>query len=147
MPFQLGYVSTATKQMLRDDLLEILTVARRNNQGAEITGLLLFDGGNFLQVLEGKEDVVRHVFSRIARDDRHRDLSVLFEEQVDTPQFEQWSMGFQAIDGVDWMEFPNATDQPEGLRRMLKRYGEAKELFLKMRLHGLDPERELITSS
>lgn len=146
MPFQLGYVSTATKQMLRDDLIRILQVARRNNQGEGITGLLLFDGGNFLQVLEGEKDVVSRVFSRIDRDDRHRDLTVLFEEQVDAPQFEQWSMGFQAIDGVDWMEFPNTTDQPEGLRSMVKRYGEAKELFLKMRLHGLDPERELVTS-
>ena len=110
MPFHLGYVSTATGQMLREDVLAILSVARRINHEKRVTGLLLFDGRSFLQVLEGDEDAARETYDRIAKDERHRDLVVLFEEQVD-------------------------------------RYGQAKELLLKMRLNGLDPERELPTSA
>lgn len=147
MPFQLGYVSTAQRPMMREDLLAILTVARRNNQDIGVTGLLLFDGRHFVQVLEGNEDAVRKIFSLIAQDDRHRDLKVLFEEQVGASQFEQWSMGFQAVDGVDWMEFPGSRDGPADLREMVERYGQAKDLLLKMRLHGLDPQRDLVTSA
>lgn len=145
MPFQLGYVSTATARMLREDLLEILSVSRRFNRQNGVTGLLLFDGKDFLQVLEGAEQAVNETYRRITQDRRHRDLSVLFEEQVDAAQFEQWSMGFQAIDGVDWMEFPSPDGSPMALRKMVERYGLAKDLLLKMRLHGLDPRRELVT--
>jgi hypothetical protein len=145
MPFQLGYVSTATSPMLREDLLAILTVARRINRENHVSGLLLFDGGHFLQVLEGTEDAVREIFSRISKDTRHSSLKVLFEEQVDSPQFEDWSMGFQALDGAEWMEFPKADGQPSDLRHMVGHYGKAKDLLLKMRLHGLDPERDLAT--
>jgi hypothetical protein len=147
MPFQLGYVSTAAEQMLRDDLLRILSVARHTNREKCITGLLLFDGTNFLQVLEGDEEAVREIFAHIAQDTRHRDLSVLFEDQVARPEFEQWSMGFQAMDGVDWMEFPITEAHPGDLKHLIERYGEAKKLLLKMRQYGLDPNRDLVTSA
>ena len=147
MPFQLGYVSTATGRMLREDLLAILSVSRRINQKNGVTGLLLFDGKDFLQVLEGDQEAVYETYRRIAQDKRHRDLNVLFEEQVDSSQFEQWSMGFQAVDGVDWIEFPATDGSPKELREMVKRYGQAKDLLLRVRHHGLDPRRELPTSA
>jgi hypothetical protein len=145
MPFQLGYVSTATGQMLREDLLALLTVARRVNREHHVSGLLLFDGAHFLQVLEGEEEAVREVFNRIAQDARHADLDILFEEQVSEPQYEGWSMGFQALDGAEWMEFPGEDGEPGDLRQMVERYGQARDLLLKMRLRGLDPERDLAT--
>ena len=145
MPFQLGYVSTAVEQMLREDLLAILKVSRRTNRDNGVTGLLLFDGKDFLQVLEGDEAAVRETYGRIAQDERHRDLNVLFEEQVDSAQFGQWSMGFQAVDGVDWLEFPTSDERPIALREMIERYGQAKDLLRKMHLHGLDPQLELPT--
>jgi hypothetical protein len=145
MPFQLGYVSTAVEQMLREDLLAILEVSRRTNRDNGVTGLLLFDGKDFLQVLEGDEASVRETYGRIAQDERHRDLNVLFEEQVDSAQFGQWSMGFQAVDGVDWLEFPTSDERPIALREMIERYGQAKDLLRKMHLHGLDPQLELPT--
>jgi len=145
MPFQLGYVSTATGQMMRQDLLALLTVARRINRESGVTGLLLFDGRQFLQVLEGSEERVREIFGRIARDTRHCGVDVLFEEALETPEFADWSMGFQALDGAEWMEFPGEDGQPGDLRQMIDRYGQAKELLLKMRLRGLDPDRDLAT--
>ena len=147
MPFQLGYISTPTTQMTREDLLAILTTVRRINQEQGVTGLLLFDGDNFVQVLEGNETAVREIFGRISRDQRHRDVDVLFEEQVATPEFEQWSMGFQAIDGVDWMEFPDGDGHSQDLRHTIAHYGQAKDVLIKMRLRGLDPNRDLVTTA
>lgn len=147
MPFQLGYVSTPTRPMLREDLLSLLSTARRINQEHGVTGLLLFDGGSFLQVLEGSQDAVQEIFGHIAEDERHRDVDVLFEEHVADPEFEHWSMGFQAIDGVDWLEFPESDGQLKGLRETIAHYGQAKDLLLKMRRRGLDPARDLVTSA
>jgi hypothetical protein len=54
-------------------------------------------------------------------------------------------MGFQAVDGVDWLEFPSGDERPIALREMIERYGQAKDLLRKMHLHGLDPQLELPT--
>jgi len=46
------YVSTSVKLLNDEELLDILKVSRENNSGKDITGLLLYKGGNFMQVLE-----------------------------------------------------------------------------------------------
>ena len=145
MPFQLGYVSTASHEMRRDDLVQILEIARSINRVNGVTGLLLFHGGHFLQVLEGKEEAVRETFARIREDRRHRQLEVLFESEVDEGEFADWSMGFQALDGSEWLEFPHPDGEPKDLRASVEDYGRAKELLLLLRTRGLDPAKELAT--
>ena len=49
MPFQLCYASTATREMQRNELLDLLTAARKHNAAIGVTGLLLFQGKHFLQ--------------------------------------------------------------------------------------------------
>lgn len=145
MPFQLGYVSTARGAMRRADLLAILTAARRINDENGVTGLLLFENGHFLQVLEGTEEAVRETFARICEDGRHGDVKVLFKGETAQAEFGEWSMGFQALDGCDWMEFPGSDGEPGDLRHMVEHYGRAKDLLLLLRQRGLDPDRDLAT--
>lgn len=146
MPFQLCYASTATREMRRNDLLELLTYARRRNAEDGVTGLLLFQGGHFLQVLEGEAEPVRATFKRICQDDRHTRIALLFEDLVSRRQYRDWSMGFQALDGSEWMEFPNDDGSEKDLRAMAEAMGRAKELLLYVRQHGLDPEKDVATS-
>jgi hypothetical protein len=56
---------------------EILRVARRNNAQAGLTGVLLFDGANFLQAIEGDIGHVESVYETIACDLRHEDIEVI----------------------------------------------------------------------
>ena len=37
-------------------------------------------------------------YSRIARDSRHRDVTVLLQREIDARDFDDWSMGFQNVD-------------------------------------------------
>jgi len=145
MPFQLCYASTATRAMQRADLLELLTDARKHNASVGVTGLLLFQGGHFLQVLEGDAAAVRGLFKRICADQRHDTIALLFEELVSEPQYRDWSMGFQALDGSEWMEFPNDDGSEKDLRSMAEAMGRAKELLLYVRRQGLDPSKDLAT--
>lgn len=145
MPFQLGYVSTACREMRREDLVRILDISRSLNQENGVTGLLLFHGGHFLQVLEGNEAAVRETFARIREDRRHQQVKVLFESAVDPGEFADWNMGFQALDGSEWLEFPHPDGKPKDLRASVEDYGRAKELLLLLRRRGLDPAKELET--
>jgi hypothetical protein len=143
MPFQLCYASTATRELTRADLLEILSYARQHNAEKGITGLLLFQGGHFLQVLEGEADQVRDLFKHISKDERHEQVTLLFEELVSQSQYPDWSMGFQALDGTEWMEFPQEDSAPNDLRALAQTMGRAKELLMYVRKQGLDPAKDI----
>jgi hypothetical protein len=147
MPFQLGYVSTASHEMRRDDLIEILRTARARNDANGVTGLLLYQGGHFLQVLEGRETAVRETFGRIQADARHRDIRVMFEHVVTEPEFDDWSMGFQSLDGHEWLEFPDLDGGTKDLRAVIEDYGRAKEFLVLLRRRGLDPAKDLATQA
>ena len=48
----LSYVSSAVRKLDDHELLEVLRVARKNNERLGVTGMLLYHDGNFMQILE-----------------------------------------------------------------------------------------------
>lgn len=92
--FHLVYISEAAEDISYTDIREILEVSRRNNEFEEITGLLIFREGYFLQLLEGDESSVRQIFQKIREDDRNYSVRVLIEDKGDQRLFEKWSMAF-----------------------------------------------------
>ncbi|MCD2452989.1 BLUF domain-containing protein [Methylicorpusculum oleiharenae] len=95
--FHLVYVSSAIKPFSKSDLLALLVKSRENNAKQGISGMLLYKDGNFMQVLEGEETVVRNLFEVITQDSCHRGVIVLLEEQISVPVFRDWSMGFRDL--------------------------------------------------
>ena len=53
---QYVYISTA-QDLSRDQVEGILQTCARNNVAQDVTGLLLYNGRNFLQLLEGDKAV------------------------------------------------------------------------------------------
>ncbi|MGD9408524.1 BLUF domain-containing protein [Thiohalocapsa sp.] len=143
MIFQLCYLSTANGDMRREDLVDLLTVSRRKNEALGITGLLLYSGDQFIQLLEGDEAAVRALYELICQDKRHRDVALVYEDHVAERQCPDWSMGFQAMPESEWLEFPTADGSGQGLRPMLEAMGRAKAILRTVRERGLDPAREL----
>lgn len=80
------------------DIEDILTVSKRNNEQAGITGMLLWADGMFIQVLEGEAAKIRGLVTRIQSDARHRHFMVLLEQKSDQRLFSEWSMGFKRLD-------------------------------------------------
>jgi hypothetical protein len=95
---QLAYVSTAVKLMTDDELIDILKVARRRNAEHDVTGVLLYSDGTFIQVLEGEPDSVDQIFESITNDKRHKNIIKLVDGSLDKKYFPDWNMGFAAID-------------------------------------------------
>jgi hypothetical protein len=104
--FRLLYVSSAIKPFSKSELADLLVVSRVNNSQYDITGMLLYKDGNFLQVLEGEEAAVRKLYEKISCDPRHTDRSVLFDEEIAEPLFRDWSMGFRDLGDSDIRNLP-----------------------------------------
>jgi len=92
------YVSSSVTLMSEQELMNILQVSRQNNESFDVTGLLLYKGGNFMQVLEGSEDQVEKLYEIIKKDSRHTDVSIISREEIQKRQFPNWEMAFQNLD-------------------------------------------------
>ncbi|MFN2476823.1 MAG: BLUF domain-containing protein [Chthoniobacterales bacterium] len=97
-PYSLIYVSIANQPFREDELFELLRVSREHNSRDRITGILLYKNRTFMQLLEGPEEAVCNTYSRIARDPRHRDVTVLLQGEIDGRDFDDWSMGFHNLE-------------------------------------------------
>jgi hypothetical protein len=86
---------SVSKSLATQDLAEILKTSRLNNSKRNITGMLMYFKGEFVQILEGEEDTVSNVFSlAIKNDRRHFGVKLITQGQIAHRSFGDWSMGF-----------------------------------------------------
>jgi hypothetical protein len=88
----LAYTSRARLDLGDEELAAIHETARHLNALDGITGLLLFDGSRFLQIIEGSETAVDNLVERLRMDSRHSAFEVRDERVVDRCSFADWSM-------------------------------------------------------
>ncbi len=100
--YQLIYISQAKEDLNYYDLDNILVSARKNNSTNQITGLLIFKDGFFIQLLEGSENQVKYILSKVVQDQRHKLVKVIGEWPTDKRFFPNWSMSFHDIDVSDF---------------------------------------------
>ena len=55
-------------------LEEMVAAANRKNRHSDVTGILLFNGTHFFQLLEGPADNVKEIYELICRDPRHHNV-------------------------------------------------------------------------
>lgn len=132
----LVYVSFASQAMNDDELKGLLQECRTKNQAKDITGMLLYRGGFFIQALEGEAEVVNALYERIGQDARHRGVLKVTSEPIEKRSFSSWAMGFnkladqppELMEGyTDFLSSPNTaffTDQPNRAQVLLKSFQE-----------------------
>ncbi|WP_324672126.1 BLUF domain-containing protein [Hymenobacter sp. GOD-10R] len=92
------YQSTAIRPMADTELQELLTQARSFNAAHEITGVLLYHNTQFVQVLEGEEEVISALYEHIRADLRHTSVIKLADSPLTNRNFGDWSMAFRPVD-------------------------------------------------
>lgn len=97
MMYHLVYTSHATKMFSEDELIDLLKESRSFNRQHNITGMLLYIQGKFIQVLEGAKADVADIFGRIAKDPRHHRVTVIAEGDYAHRIFKNWTMGFRRL--------------------------------------------------
>jgi hypothetical protein len=123
----LTYTSLARLDLQADDLEAIHRTAREVNALEGITGLLIFNGTHFLQIVEGAPEAIDELVERLRRDPRHSGLEVRDQQLVENRSFPDWSMElvrvsasyFEAKDTVsDRLPEATAPDVRERVIRM-----------------------------
>jgi hypothetical protein len=95
----LTYTSRARLDLTDEDLAAIHQTARHLNALDGISGLLLFDGSRFLQIVEGSEEAIDNLVGRLRMDPRHSAFEVRDERHVDRRSFPDWSMELVRVGG------------------------------------------------
>ncbi|WP_151840895.1 BLUF domain-containing protein [Acinetobacter soli] len=97
---RLLYVSRKTNQYpeVKNDLMQILNTAVDFNYRNEITGVLYYGYGYFIQCIEGPKEKIDYLFyDKILKDPRHKNCELLFYIECEDKLFKQWSMKFAPI--------------------------------------------------
>lgn len=81
------YRSQLAGSVSPEKLQALVERASVKNAAAEVTGILLYDGQHFFQVLEGSVENVHTVFQRISQDDRHFNLIELMRDYAPARRF------------------------------------------------------------
>lgn len=109
----LVYRSEMTQPLSANELAELCVLSARKNQVLGVTGFLVHFHGIFLQILEGRADVVDTLFARIAIDQRHRHVDVLLREDCDGKRnFAFWSMNLGPLDDPGFRARVLQSDMP-----------------------------------
>ncbi len=97
---QLVYESRPTEVLTKEQLRDILTKSQYKNIRLNLSGLLIFHGGKFLQLLEGGKKEVNELFEAILRDPRHTDIKVVLESDNQFRSMPSWVMGLSTDDNL-----------------------------------------------
>ena len=95
---QLIYLSQATRKMSPDDLAAIQNTAKNNTGPLDVTGSLFYNGGWFLQVLEGPAAALDKLYKKIELDPRHKHSRILYNEPASFRTFARWNMNMTNLD-------------------------------------------------
>ena len=95
------YASRAAEDFYEHQIPDLLKQIRRANAKQELTGMLLYISGSFLQVLEGRPEMVDAVFGGILRDKRHTQVAAIGTESILERAYEGWTMMHKTLDPVE----------------------------------------------
>jgi hypothetical protein len=94
---QIVYVSSGAREYSSEEVEKITDTGSRNNAQNDLTGVLLYYDGNFMQLLEGPADAVAETYERIVADTRHTGILPLQDSMVEERSFPDYRMGFRSI--------------------------------------------------
>lgn len=86
------YVSKVNIELNAERLAELERRAATFNAEQGVTGLLVFNGANFVQLIEGDAPAINRVMERIERDDMHSNIHILRNSPMRERECPEWGM-------------------------------------------------------
>jgi hypothetical protein len=94
------YVSSSNGLMSEQQLSDLLESIRPLNERHSITGMLLYQDGNIMQIIEGEKKSIEQLFRNIQSDHRHTRIIKLIEEPIPSRSFGDWTMSYCNVSPV-----------------------------------------------
>lgn len=92
----LVYVSSAVAPLSDEQIAHLLQRAQWRNAREQVTGVLLYSDGAFMQYLEGPTAGLTEVYGAICDDPLHHGIIEILREPVAVREFDHWAMGFRS---------------------------------------------------
>ena len=70
-------------------LADIVARSKINNTEYDITGLLFYHGGRFVQLLEGEQDSLEGLMSILEEDERHQNIQRIVDQPIKERAFQE----------------------------------------------------------
>lgn len=95
--YTIVYVSTAARVLTLAELRHLQERAQARNAQEQVTGVLLFSEGTFMQYLEGPATGLTRVYEFIKADPHHYGIVDLVREPIARREFSEWAMAFRVV--------------------------------------------------
>lgn len=92
------YTSIQSIEFDNEKLIDLFIKCKKNNIRNEITGMLLYSNGKFIQYFEGEKEDVKNLYDLISNDNRHESLVKIVEGLCLERQYSEWNMAFESLD-------------------------------------------------
>jgi hypothetical protein len=92
--FSIIYTSTATSFLSNQELEDILKSARQRNEKYQVTGVLLYADGRFMQYLEGALADLQEILGYVKSAKQHSEFEFREVLPVERRAYKNWSMAF-----------------------------------------------------
>ena len=97
MVHYLCFISSESTEFKEDNLIELLNYCKKNNKENNITGLLLYFEGHFVEFLEGDKEIIQEMYKKISLDKRHKSVFKITESSNEERKFSDWTMSFPSL--------------------------------------------------
>jgi hypothetical protein len=135
--YALVYVSTAARPLSLAELAHLLERAQARNLQENITGVLLYSDGTFMQYLEGPAPGLCRVYEVIKASPQHYGIVDLVREPIARREFSGWSMAFRVMDAFgDSSEAEQDAQLAQRLSLPINQSSAARELLVKFWSRG-----------
>jgi len=98
------YISNAVRLLEEGHLNSLFSHSVYNNASKEITGILLYNEGTFIQIMEGNKETLSELFKVIRSDKRHNNITKILDRRIGERIFEKYRTGFNTLNNYGQME-------------------------------------------
>lgn len=98
------YISNAVKLFEERHLDELFCQSVNNNSTRNITGILLYNEGTFIQILEGHKQPLDNLFKTIHQDRRHNNITKILDRRIGDRLFSKYRTGFSTLNNYSQLE-------------------------------------------
>jgi hypothetical protein len=119
--FALIYISKAVRLLTPAELAHLAERAQARNLSEDVTGLLLYSDGAFMQYLEGPAPGMSRIYAVIKADTLHYGVIDLLREPIQEREFAGWSM---TVRDVGPLGMAGSTQPDDAVSRRLAQIGD-----------------------
>jgi hypothetical protein len=95
MLHQVIYTSYLKNNFNEDNFFSQLMLSRQSNAQNNITGMLFYAGGKYIQLIEGPKNSVTQLMGNIHQDERHYDIEILADTSIGYRNFANRPMEYR----------------------------------------------------